>query len=1847
MIYDREDTVYELDEALRIFDKYYEIAKQISYQAYNYPAGSTNFDIKLVADELRKIEEYIENVIKQNVFLNEEVSQFLEIIKTACSALRSSLSSIQNIQIPLVISTEQLDRLLMSFGFNYLSLPVNTKKLILEELVANYKIKGTLASVENIVRKFVPNLYIVELNFSKQYMQPKFIGKRKFNLGGNIEQTIKFEFDASHADADKYWHLTQEELENWPVNYAMSPYFAVTYAINLTTNLLASAMVRHRAKLDLDILQSGDEQAYRNSKGLTVQSLPDPFNYLELYLMIRYIWMKMINLYVNEIGDPSNLYTYGYIDDTANSDQIKNEFQEYYQNRNDAKFSCIKTYKPKIQFETEDCTITTNFQTGNGKIQERFIPNLEGSGFAVCGNNLIVLGGRDRTTGEPNNKIYLFDMYFQSYMEVEAEVNLYKPVIVFCGCERVLVFGGYKMKTPPEYYDDLYDTTDIYDKLIENFEIYSFSLRDFVWRYEGKIPRELWMTDPHVIGRGHQYIYTISTNYEDPLPGAIYRINIESISKFLVAILDPETYDVSSSQVVIDDHERLWFLVRSKISNAQRLILLDPVNDVFVDVTQMFLFNMPDWQRHQVREALASNQALLVSIGNDPSIFWTHGDVTYSYQIYLTYDRDKLKDVIKPVKVSGPLIPTRRCYVCGPDIIDMMALLYDTRVIYDTLDVLEDDFKNNCDAREICESYVRRFQIEHVDMCVIVCNLTEAQKNDLIGPEVVQDDMIKHLEDVIIVPVYLLDYICSKYDTNKFYDPYSVMNALARFYLSALTLRIYDPIKVRQYENFYLGFAEKANPYQSGIYKINLASCCEHMEQELFKLSQNQRTLNIHNLQLVTTFANFEPITIVCIDKLPEVMEAINNIYKCPEEYITPVNGIPNSEENDPSYIHNCKLARNSALQWVQNRSPQNYNIRNLLYVLSQFDGTIQYDRTPEMLFNLEPRYQCVYITAMMCYGIIPKLHCTTNAKITSGGNNIGFMMLECTDGTYLYALQRAKALKKLTRKDIHSELLHYTCEEPCEGCMGSHWNPPLLSARCVREKYLSERASKFVLDHDPLPQPANRDELRDLLMQLTPNNIAEIDSSLTLGTIFLELLDIVNSLVPGADIGLLDPEKYEITMDLINIFKPYYARPLQAGISTSILDPIGNWIAMGDCVTKETFMRMFSSVLLNECVKVRNVQLLTDNVITFNEIFDMFVFMNNVKDYLDIYDYRLVKPIISKQDNIILYDTELQFKLWLSLDQILHLNDRQHFWIQKDVGDNLIITDNIESTYKVWQRDEINFEDEFLIVETLDLVDNLVLSDSIKSKISTQLDSTLELDDDLHFTVTETLQDTLNLHDSVHSIVDITYTDNLTLSDLQKYNITLTLEDNVNFTEDWFWRIRKDLYDNITLDDHIRNLISLEKLDLLILSDEQSFRVTQKLEDNLTFAEDWFWSIGKTLDDHLVLNDIFQTGTSISFVDNIVLDDIQNFIATEILYDGFIFNENMNFSLSKDITDYTNIFDRFIITNIRQIQDHINLYSEITKYRLFYNWQESILLGDQFRIPSITSKLEDSIHVLDRTVIHPIETLIDIIQLHDSIHENITLKPYDNIGLNDQVDISGTQILTFEDHLNLHDDILISITNLIHPYANENTVLLVSDESESDPQTTLLVINQTPYGYSDDNASGPNDPQTTHLVVYTPDPERLNDLKTVLLIDTYAIQRPKTTLLPVSTSDDQQLEEPINDPQTTNLVVYTPDPERLNDEKTILLIDTYAIQQPETTLLPVSTSDDQQLEEPPNIPETTNLVVYTADPERLNDENTILLVASDTKNDPQTSLLTVIDGQVETYQDDTTIVYLGEPVDE
>ena len=1328
-----EREVFDVDDALRIFDKFHKIAIELSNNSSNFPVGTSNFDIKMVVEELTKIQNYIENVVKQNAFINEDVLNLLEIIKTTAAALRSELTNISNIQIPLVIMPEQLDNLLRSFGFTYLSLPINTKKLILEELVANYKIKGTLNSVENIVRKFVPNVYIVELYFSREYEDPKFVGKRVVNVGGNVDQLVKYEFEANHTDSDKYWHLTDEEMKKWPVKYAMSPYFVLTYSVNLTLNLLAAALLRHRAKLDYEKLPSdpNDEQAwqdYRNTRGLTIQTLPEPFNYLELYLMIRYVWMKFINLYVADSNTAVN--TYGYFDDNASTQVIIDDFNEHFQTRRDDEFSCIKTYRPSLTYATEDCDITTTYVTGNGKVQERLIEDLDGSGFAICGNNLVVIGGRNKRTGEPNNIIRMYDIYFQSSLEVSAEVNLYRPVLMFCGCENVLVFGGYKMKVPQDYIDDLYDTTDIYDKLIENYDMYIFSLKDFTWNYAGKIPREMWMSDPHVLSRSHQYLYTISRDYQDPLPGAIYRINILTNTKFLLAIIDPETYDVASSQVVIDDQERLWIIVKSRKSLAQRLLLLDPLNDVFIDFTQLFLYNMPDWQRFQVQEALESNKCILVSIGNDPSIFWTHNNVTYSYQLYVEYEKDKLKDVIRPVKLGGPLIPSRRCYICGPYIVDFLQLLYDTRVKYDTEEPLPEMFDIDCDVRNMCENLVRRFKIEEIKMCVTPCDITEQQRRGLVGPETLTDDLIRSLPDVFIVPTKILEYVCSHYDTNKFYDLLTAtFSGITQVHMSALTLKVFDPIKVRVYQNFYLGFSKIVNDYQSLLYNVRFANTCFSFQQELYKLTEDPRVLNLHKMQLVREYLNTAPIKIVCIDKLPEVMETVENIYK-----------------DSP--------LKEVVLQWMQNKDKQNYNIFNLLYVLSQFDGTLQYDRDPEMLFNLEPRYQCVYMTALMCYGIIPKLHCSNNAKIVSSGNNIGFLMLECHEGTYLNTLERYKELKKFKIIRQDPEYINYTCDEPCQGCMGAHWEPRL-SARCVRENMLKERTHHFVLDHDPLPKPSNRDELRDLLMQLVPNNVEEIDTSLSLGTIFLELLDIVNSLVPGADVGLLTPDKYKITMDLVNLFKPYYARPLQSGISTSILDPIGNWVAMGDCLFKELFQRLFMSVYINECIRFRDIMKNIEKLPIHDD--QLLKVKFPVIDNIVISDDKTFNITYKERNNLVLHDDSYISRITMTIDQNLNLIAIINSNISNALNDYLNMSDdrliNITQTYeeKVLRQRLLELQHSLKVTNKTE--DQLTFSDNFPTPTGkATLQDTLQTEDDTTTVVTLKLTSTLNLRNHAYS---------------------------------------------------------------------------------------------------------------------------------------------------------------------------------------------------------------------------------------------------------------------------------------------------------------------------------------------------------------------------------------------------------------------------------------------------------------------------------------------------------------
>ncbi|MGB9674575.1 MAG: hypothetical protein ACPLX8_00420, partial [Nanopusillaceae archaeon] len=154
------------------FLNYFQLAQSLDDNQPVIPSLVNISQVSTIQDTLQSSKNYYSNVLQQGYFStpsSEAVSSILLETKAALDTITTFSGS--NIATNL-LSVTTLDNLLLSFGFTLLNLPYYVKQTILTNLVANYKIKGTLQSVFNMLTDItdVP-IMIAELYFEK-WFQP-------------------------------------------------------------------------------------------------------------------------------------------------------------------------------------------------------------------------------------------------------------------------------------------------------------------------------------------------------------------------------------------------------------------------------------------------------------------------------------------------------------------------------------------------------------------------------------------------------------------------------------------------------------------------------------------------------------------------------------------------------------------------------------------------------------------------------------------------------------------------------------------------------------------------------------------------------------------------------------------------------------------------------------------------------------------------------------------------------------------------------------------------------------------------------------------------------------------------------------------------------------------------------------------------------------------------------------------------------------------------------------------------------------------------------------------------------------------------------------------------------------------------------------------------------------------------------------------------------------------------------------------------------------------------------------------------------------------------------------------
>ncbi len=366
-------------DILTEFQNYFQIAQNLDSGNISIPTVAESLQISSVQNNLQNTKTYFTNVLNQQYFSTPVVNALNTVVAEAKSALDTIVGNSGATDVELMDQTT-VDNLLSSFGFTMLNLPLYIKQTILSNLVQNYKIKGTLQSVANIVQDVVSiPILISELYFEKwceftlpiwsnyvetfptclstcldalniqPYTVDTFTFPNNFQpittteyICGNTtslltntyneNQTypwitngysaLSFSFEEPYnvpgtsgsllqylqysEVVDKYWMLTEEYLATeYPFSKAMSPYFIGKLYVNTNNYLYAIELLKQYAYQQyLTYVAQGLSTNYVGTRNIVSEYLTNPYNYYEAWLMIRYLWMDVFNIQTDNVETP-------------------------------------------------------------------------------------------------------------------------------------------------------------------------------------------------------------------------------------------------------------------------------------------------------------------------------------------------------------------------------------------------------------------------------------------------------------------------------------------------------------------------------------------------------------------------------------------------------------------------------------------------------------------------------------------------------------------------------------------------------------------------------------------------------------------------------------------------------------------------------------------------------------------------------------------------------------------------------------------------------------------------------------------------------------------------------------------------------------------------------------------------------------------------------------------------------------------------------------------------------------------------------------------------------------------------------------------------------------------------------------------------------------------------------------------------------------------------------------------------------------------------------------------------------------------------------------------------------
>ena len=612
--------------------------------------GFTAFDFSNTVGAYKNYTEFYDKVSNQKVYENELTQNLFKSLHEYLSPIKTIASNISKLSDINYINNEQVNRLLESFGCTkYGCLTSRQRRELLLVLVDIYKHKGTTLSAQNILNLFSETYHIHEVFYKKHNSPYDFI---YYTITDGIpgikpyleEHTVKKELILD----DPRWFLTDDQLQNYETNKAITPYLVITNDIHITSNIATITILRTLALNDYTVLQQHgkDSDEYNNTRKIHIEELPQNINYLELYYLIQYLYIILNNL--QNIQGTVFEHTYGYTPPSDSTDIIINEIDRQFKtrytdpNKTATSITTIRTWKEKIR------TLYLSETPFQSCIQS-FTVDLKNYSYTTVRDKLIIVGGLN-SDNTYNNKVFIYSLHDPSIsivLENFPKQSEFPIVVPDNNGNQVLITGGVKDNSP-------------------ELSSYVINLNDLSIHRVSDLPEEWNFNQPLVIANSNHSLVA-SIDYNDKYNGFIYQWSVGNQNKQLVAALNPDDYDITTLRGVAASNNLYYLIVKSRKYDAYRILYFNIDKGILADITCPLLSQCDFRIKSKLIQKLTDGDIHILPAGRYLRVGYVDGDNIEFITIEQTEIIGEYKTYIQPRSISPFLLPLYGNYVKADD----------------------------------------------------------------------------------------------------------------------------------------------------------------------------------------------------------------------------------------------------------------------------------------------------------------------------------------------------------------------------------------------------------------------------------------------------------------------------------------------------------------------------------------------------------------------------------------------------------------------------------------------------------------------------------------------------------------------------------------------------------------------------------------------------------------------------------------------------------------------------------------------------------------------------------------------------------------------------------------------------------------------------------------------------------------------------------------------------------------------------------------------------------------------------------------------------------------------------